>query len=181
MMPNIGTKSIPIWIIGYGNPHRGDDGVGAYVVAELNKSLGGKPGIRTLVVHQLGPELIFDLWDAKLIVFVDATVDELKEGLKWTLVEPELKNLPYLSHHFNPGLLCGLLHSLYSACPEAWLVSIEGRNFDIGEGLTKTVMDTAYKAVEEIKEFIERDCFARNPITGKDLRENQKNGFRIFQ
>jgi hypothetical protein len=61
------------------------------------------------------------------------------------------------------------------------LVSIEGRNFDIGEGLTKTVMDTAYKAVEEIKEFIERDCFARNPLTGKDLRENQKNGFRIFQ
>ncbi len=171
-MSHIETKSSPIWIVAYGNPQRRDDGIGAYVVARLNQTLRGKWGIQTLVVHQLGPDLVFELRNANLIIFVDATMDELRGGRQWTRVEPELRNLPCLSHYFNPAFLLGLLQSLYNERPEAWVISVKGHDFDIGEGLTKKAENRACMVVAEIVKFLESDNLAETAAPSSDTTRN---------
>lgn len=180
-MSHVESNSSPIWIIGYGNPQRRDDGIGAYVVAELNEILKGKQGIETLAVHQLGPDLVWDLRNAKLILFIDATMSELKEGWQWTIVEPELKNLPYLSHYFDPAFLLGLLQSIYVESPEAWMISVEGRDFDIGEGLTKEAQNRACMVAAEILKLLESDYLDQTAIPGIDSKGNKTKRLPSFQ
>ena len=62
-------------VIGYGNTLRGDDGVGQKV-AEVIASLG-LSGIRALSCHQLTPELADPISEVRMVVFVDATVDNI--------------------------------------------------------------------------------------------------------
>ncbi|MBI4620884.1 MAG: hydrogenase maturation protease [Desulfobacterales bacterium] len=156
-MPNAETKQSSIWIIGYGNPQRRDDGIGQYAVTKLRDIFKHKEGIHFFALHQLEPDLVFELQDATLIIFVDAAVNELRGGWEWTRVEPELRSLSYLTHHFNPAFLLGLLQSLYNESPEAWMISVQGEDFDIGEGLTKEVEDRVFEVVVEIVKFLDRD------------------------
>jgi len=151
------TKQSPVWIIGYGNPQRRDDGIGPYAVTKLREILNHKEGIHFYALHQLEPDLAFELRDATLIIFVDAAMNELRGGWEWTRVEPELRSLSYLTHHINPAFLVGLLQSLYNENPEAWMISVQGEDFDIGEGLTKEVEDRVFEVVAEIVKFLDRD------------------------
>ncbi|MEW6615558.1 MAG: hydrogenase maturation protease [Thermodesulfobacteriota bacterium] len=151
---NVETKLSSIWIIGYGNPQRRDDGIGPYAVTKLREILKHREEIHFFAPHQLEPDLAFELKDAALIIFVDAAMNELRGGWEWTRVEPELRSLSYLTHHFNPAFLLGLLQSLYNENPEAWMISVQGEDFDIGEGLTKEVEDRVSEVVAEIKGFL---------------------------
>src|SRR5271166_6728975 len=60
-------------IIGYGNPLRGDDGLGWQVASELAKCVDAL--ISVLAVQQLTPELAEPVSDADLVIFVDACCD----------------------------------------------------------------------------------------------------------
>ncbi|MCL4804536.1 MAG: hydrogenase maturation protease, partial [Anaerolineae bacterium] len=57
-------------VIGYGNPLRGDDGVGWRVVEALEESLSASS---LIAVHQLTPELAGTISEVGQVVFVDAT------------------------------------------------------------------------------------------------------------
>lgn len=153
-MDRMPTLSFPVRIIGYGNPQCRDDGIGAYVVAKLDAMMGemleNRGDIQTVAVHQLGPELVEELKSASSILFVDASMQPIKGGWQWTRVAPESRHLHHLLHHFNPGLLLGLLGSIYHHNPETWMVSIEGDDFDFGEGLTPEAENRACKVVAEI-------------------------------
>jgi hydrogenase maturation protease len=59
-------------VIGHGNELRGDDGAGPSVARAV--ASWHLPGVRTLAVHQLTPELAEDLAQTKRVVFVDAAV-----------------------------------------------------------------------------------------------------------
>ena len=61
MGPEAETALCPLWIVGYGNPQRGDDGTGCYVAARLERFLEGKEGISVRAVHQLDPCLVEEL------------------------------------------------------------------------------------------------------------------------
>ena len=57
-------RSGPIWIVGYGNPLRGDDGVGQEVATALlrQKNSGGGLASATIIcAHQLLPEMALDI------------------------------------------------------------------------------------------------------------------------
>ena len=60
-------------IIGYGNPLRGDDGLGWQVASELAKCVDAL--ISVVAVHQLTPELAEPVSDADLVIFVDSSCD----------------------------------------------------------------------------------------------------------
>ena len=66
-------QAVTEWlVIGYGNELRGDDGAGPSVGRAV--ASWHLPGVRTLAVHQLTPELAEDLAQTKRVVFVDAAV-----------------------------------------------------------------------------------------------------------
>ncbi len=152
--PEEEAASGPLWIIGYGNPQRRDDGVGPYVISLIEQQLEGRPGIQTLALHQLVPELCEDLKNAGRIVLIDAALEENPPGWRWRNVATELSGWPSLSHGVSPGVLLGLLQSFYEKSPPTWLVSIQGENFDFGEGLSPEAEDRARKVAEEIVRFV---------------------------
>jgi hydrogenase maturation protease len=146
------SKAYQTCIIGYGNPFRRDDGIGSFVAARLRGIL--RQGARILAYQQLDPVLLDEVQDSDLVVFVDATIEKLGEGMKWDRVRPERSGFAHTTHHFRPSLLLSLLLSLHHKVPEAWLVSVQGEDFGHGEGLTREAQARAVKACREIAGFI---------------------------
>jgi Ni,Fe-hydrogenase maturation factor len=84
-------------------------------------------------------------------------VHELEDGSQWMKVEPECEALPHITHHCKPSFLLGLLKLLYDACPEAWVVSVQGDDFGYCERLTSMAQERAKRAVREIVHFVARE------------------------
>ena len=145
------------WIIGYGNPHRKDDGIGPYVVEQLSRDLGDGTGITLRSLHQLDPVVAEDVAGAEVLILVDATVEPLERGLRWARVQPERDVLPWGTHHLRPSVFAGLLEALYRRAPVTWLVSVQGSDFGFGEGLSPAAQEKAEKASREIMEFCSRE------------------------
>lgn len=149
----VDARSFKPWIIGYGNSQRRDDGIGPYVVGRLKKILKQQEGIAFRSLHQLEPELVEELQYATFIVFVDATVEELEGGWQWIEVEPNLREIPYLTHHCKPSYLLGLLRSLYHRCPKTWVVSVQADDLGFGGGLSPEAQSRAHKVVSALVNF----------------------------
>jgi len=144
-----------LWIIGYGNPQRRDDGIGSYVVARLNEILRDRKEFHFRTLYQLEPALLEELRDARLIVLVDATINELEDGWGWVRIQPESGVIPHSTHHFSPSFLLALLDSVYHRSPQTWLASVQGNDFGFGEGLTEEAEMRAEKAVSGIVKLFE--------------------------
>lgn len=142
-----------VCIVGYGNLLRGDDGVGPMVVQRLRASLGPKPWLRFFVFQQLEEGLLDDLGDASLLILVDASAGERGEDVQWRKLEPRPSPSPF-THHMDPGMFLWLMGLARGFCPEAWLVSIPGRNFGQGQGLSPQTLFLAGRAQREIEAFI---------------------------
>ena len=155
MMPERKKTWPETWIIGLGNPQRRDDGLGPYIIQRLSKEFGKRNAEVFLTAYcELDPNIIMDLVRAELVLFVDATPTPLNKGLYWSEVDGWIETLPYLTHHYSPQFILGLLNKIYHHYPEAWLVSIEGKDFEPGEGLTPKALERAERAVREIIAFI---------------------------
>lgn len=155
MMSEINETSSATWIIGLGNPQRSDDGLGPYIIQRLRQEFGEKDvGVIFQTFCELDPNIILDLRRSELVLFVDATPTPLDDGVYWSEVAGWVEPLPYLCHHYSPNFILGLLNHIYRCYPEAWLVSIEGENFDPGEGLTPKALERAERAVREITTFL---------------------------
>jgi hydrogenase maturation protease len=145
------------WIIGYGNSHRRDDGIGPYVIQQLSHQLENAGKITLGSFQQLEPVLVDELQEAELVILVDATVENLEQGLRWTRVQPERNVSPWETHHLKPSMLLGLLEALYGRSPSTWLVSVQGGDFGFGEGLSLAAQEKAERASSEIVEFCLRE------------------------
>lgn len=172
-MSPIKPKPSHSWIIGYGNIQRRDDGIGPYVVNKLYKFLKYRRDLHILSLHQLEPDLIHDLRHAHLILFVDATMNELEEGWNLVRIKPECKILPYLTHYFEPSFLLILLQSVYHQYPPTWLASVQGNDFGFGEGLTQEAEERANHVILEIKRFISMKMVDKTETSSKVFRKQE--------
>jgi hydrogenase maturation protease len=121
-----------VLVIGYGNPLRGDDGIGAAIATEV--AALGLPGVEVRVVHQLTPELAADLADARLAVFVDAAAG----GEPVAAVRLEAAADDVITHAVDPRGLLALAGAAFGRTPEAWLVTAAGADFGFGDTLSPT-------------------------------------------
>ena len=138
-----------VLVIGYGNTLRGDDGIGPAVAAEV--AALGLPGVRVVVAHQLTPELAADLADVRLAVFVDAAVG----GPPVTADRLDPAAAPgAMTHAADPRGLLALCALAYGRCPEAWLVTAAGADFDLRDGLSATGRANARAARGRIESLI---------------------------
>ena len=144
-------------VVGYGNRDRGDDGLGPRVVEELACLLAGQEGISFISAQQLVPELAEDLAGAREVVLIDATVERLPSGIRWSGVEPSLEPPFYLTHSLSPGFLVNLIQCLYQRCPRVSLLSIQGDNFDHGIGLSAGAARRARKAVRHLTDHFTKE------------------------
>lgn len=140
-----------VLVIGYGNTLRGDDGIGPAVAADV--AARGLPAVRVIVAHQLTPELAADLADCRLAVFVDATVGgEPVQAVRVAAAEAG----EVMSHAADPRALLALCTAAYGRCPEAWLVTAAGADFDFRDGLSPTGRESAREALGCVERLIRR-------------------------
>lgn len=153
-----------VLLMGYGNLSRRDDSVAWHIMRRVRGRLGLPDGeldlesdpaeaegaLVTCFVHQLAPEMAEALTRYDLVVFVDAHV----EGAGWEpvhleAVEPVL-TANMISHHLRPASLMALCASLYGRCPQGYVLTVLGHDFDFGEELAPDTSRRADEAVERL-------------------------------
>ncbi len=154
-----------ILVIGYGNTLCGDDGLGPYAVEQLQDA-ESLPGAEYLTRHQLAPELAEDISRADAVIFVDASDGG---GIPGEITCQEII-LPDVSspvapgaftHHVNVTILLENARLLYRARPTAWLYTVAGENFGLGDAFSPAVAEAIplllAQLQERIKEFSHRE------------------------
>ena len=136
-------------IIGYGNPLRGDDGVGWAVVDALQDV----DGITAVSTHQLLPEFIDLIVAADHVIFVDAAVYGKPGDICVEGISPSTVGMAS-SHAMEPVVLLAYADELYGRCPPAHLITITGQDF----GYTETLSPLLASRVEGVKKSICEIC-----------------------
>ncbi|NMG57293.1 hydrogenase maturation protease [Geitlerinema sp. P-1104] len=121
-------------VVGYGSLLRSDDGVGQRIAAAVAE--WELPGVRSLPRHQLTPELAIALSEVDRALFVDAAI--AGTDVEINPLTPD-RQASRMGHSLTPARLLGMSQWLYDHCPQAWLMSIPGENFDLGEDLSELV------------------------------------------
>ena len=148
-----GTDSTPslILVIGYGNDLRGDDAVGPRVAAAVAAS--SWPGVKTMAVQQLTPELSEPLSVARAAIFVDAAHESQEGEVKLARLEPDAQ-AKMAGHLGHPEAVLALAKAAFGRSPPAWLVTIPCTNFDFGTGLSPAAEQGMRAAIERVRELI---------------------------
>lgn len=140
-----------VLIVGYGNPLRGDDGVGWQAAQRLARILGHEE-VEVLAVQQLSLDLVEQLAKVDLAIFIDACHSETPGELTVQPLEAEGTGSFNFAHHLDPAGLLAYTQELYGKCPQALLVTLAGEAFDYGERLSPAVeemMPLLFQRVEE--------------------------------
>lgn len=147
----------PALIIGYGNPLRGDDGLGWKVAEGVATSLGEHAVI--LTVQQLTPELCEPIHETNLVIFVDASCDGVPGTWRSLPVAPAAAQAPALGHHCDLAGLLAYTQAVYQSCPKALVVSVSAETFDCRDALSPKVE----AAIPVIVGYICNQVAALNP------------------
>lgn len=121
-------------IIGIGNNTRQDDGLGWHFLELLEKE-GFNPN-NLINKYQLMVE------DAELIsgfnsvIFVDACKTELKNGFLFECIYPA-EEVSFSTHSVPPNQILSLCETIYAKNPRAYLLKIQGFQWNIEIGLSK--------------------------------------------
>jgi hydrogenase maturation protease len=134
-------------VVGYGNTLRGDDGVGQCIAIAIEAM--GLPEVRTIVIHQLAPELAETISRIDTVVFVDAAVG-IGNEVRVSELQPQ-NSAAMMAHAPAPGTLLALTRHLYGRAPHAWLLSIPVANLAFGEALSDLGKRGVATAVEIIR------------------------------
>lgn len=140
-----------VLVIGYGNPRRGDDGLGpalAAALAEMNL-----PGVTVEIDHQLTVDHAALIAAHDVVVFADAAMDHPQA---WRL--SALESLPSAtrgSHCISPCAALHLSELLYGKSPSAWVLAIAGTEFgEVKEGLGKAAQAHLDAAPGSLKDWL---------------------------
>jgi hydrogenase maturation protease len=133
-------------IVGYGNPLRGDDGLGWHVVERLRAAVQDS-SVEILALHQLTPELMDPISRADRVIFIDAAVGPVPGEIAERTVEAQAGAGAAFSHHATPAALLAGARALYGRAPEATLITVTGADFSLSDQLSEAVNRQLEKVV----------------------------------
>lgn len=143
-VPPVPASGARPWVIGVGNPDRGDDGVGPEVVRRCERAgLGSKGEVRLVVVAGESTELL-DLWkDARAVILVDAVVSGSPPGSIHRLVEGPQLALPTWrspsTHAISLPEVIALGRALHRLPARLVVLGVEATSFEPGSPLSPPV------------------------------------------
>ena len=115
-----------ILLIGYGNPGRGDDGLGPALAERVEAE--AIPGLQVEVDFQLNVENAFDLQGFDEVYFVDAAVQG-PEPFELRRIQPQDPTV-FSSHSLSPEGLLALASKLFKIEIQGYVLAIRGYSFD---------------------------------------------------
>lgn len=124
-------------LLGYGNPGRGDDGLGPALVEALAEKM---PQVTALVATQLQVEHVLDLAACDLALLADAGVNTPSPfTLERLCLRQGQRLAPAFSHAVSPWALLAIYQeTLMAPPPPAFLLTIAGKQFDFKEEISPT-------------------------------------------
>ena len=147
-----GSDRPPVFVIGIGNPDRGDDGIGPAVARQLSGRV--PPGVRVL---ELGGDVLALMEDWKgcsAVILVDAVAPIAEPGRihRLDLAKSPLPVVfsPASTHAFGLAETVELARSLGRLPPFLVAYLIEGGQFEAGGPLSPMVAKAVETAVEQI-------------------------------
>jgi hydrogenase maturation protease len=135
-------------LIGYGNPLRGDDGVGWHVADAVRAAVEDRETVvvppdaklRIMTEHQLTPELAGDVALSHVVVFVDAACDCTPGVVRVRSIAATGPPSGFTQHQFDPGTLLWLARAVYGTTPgSAWLITVGAAAFACEQRLSPAV------------------------------------------
>ena len=151
-----------ILVLGYGSSLRSDDSVGPRAAAAIARRT--RPGVRAMAAAQLTPELAESVAAARLVVFVDARRAPAGARVRARRIEAA-SGASALAHVSTPEGLLALAQTLFGARPRAWLVTVPGADFAVGEGLSPRARTGLDAALRTIATLVRRP--ATRPVGGR--------------
>lgn len=121
-------------LIGIGNDSRADDGLGWAFLDSVERS--GRFDGEIIYRYQLQVEDAEMLAPCPAVVFVDACKEELPEGFALERCAGEVEHA-FTTHYLSPRTVVGLCRELYGGNPEAYVLKIQGREWELGQGLSE--------------------------------------------
>jgi len=146
---------MPVLIIGYGNTLRGDDGFGKYVASLLAERVQD-PDVLILMPQQLTPDLAAQVAASRMTIFIDARVGENPGRVHHTTIQAPDRATPTFQHHITPEVLAGVTRALYGVVPEMHLLTAEATTFEVREGLSPALHDSAGDVIGQILTLISK-------------------------
>lgn len=137
-------KENSIFIYGYGNPGRQDDGLGPAIIQKLEDEK--IQGITTDCNYQLNIEDADNISQSETVIFVDASIDA-DDPFSFRKIEPAAE-ITFTTHSMSPESVVALCADIYDRTPEAYVMAIRGYEWDFSEGLSSTAMKNFNEAYQ---------------------------------
>ena len=145
-----------IRLIGYGNPGRGDDGLGPALAGRM----ADIAGLAVTTEYQLSVDHALLIADADQVIFVDARM----HGSAPFAFSPVTFSTAHdvTSHSLAPQAVLALCQTLYRRAPDAFVLGITGYEFgEVKEGLSQQAQTNL-----SLAEAFLRDWLMQNALTG---------------
>jgi hydrogenase maturation protease len=130
-------------LIGYGNPGRGDDGLGPAFARRI--AARNLPGLTTEIDYQLTVDHALMISEAATVVFADAALDAEVPFYFKPMDESVAQALG--SHSVTPQAALALARLLFGAAPRGFILGLRGSSYGaMAEGLTEEALGSLAQA-----------------------------------
>ena len=144
-----------VLLIGYGNPGRGDDGLGPLLAAALEARQ--VPGLTVESDYQLTVEDVDAVRRHDVVVFADAAATGAEPYCFRRILAGGSPG--FSSHNVEPSEVLALAETLFNKAPKAYVLGIRGYEFDtFREGLSKRAGANLSKAVAFLERVIRTEA-----------------------
>jgi len=137
-------------IVGIGNNTRQDDGLGWGFLDLLEKDDFNPDNL--LYKYQLMVEDAELIGEYKNVFFIDACKTHSKEGFLIERIYPA-EQVAFSTHAVPPNQILNLCKTIYNQKPRAYVIKIDGYEWDIEIGLTEkaqTNLESAFKYFKKV-------------------------------
>ena len=140
-----------VLVIGYGNPGRGDDGLGPALAQAIGAM--GLAGVQVEVDYQLSVDHAAPIAAQDVVVFADAMLG-LAEPFHFAPLEGQAEGLG--SHQVSPQAAMELAGLLFGHQPKAWVLGMAGAAFgEVKEGLSDVATRNLALALAHLAGWLE--------------------------
>jgi hydrogenase maturation protease len=148
-MKNLNNKKTMIF--GIGNSARQDDGLAWAFLDEVSKQNKFKGELHYR--YQLNIEDAETVSNAEKVIFVDAFAGKQNESCVFEKCKPN-GEITYTTHALNPEAIIALCNDVYGVNPEAYVLKIKGKEWELGEGLTLVGKHNLNDAINLVSKYI---------------------------
>jgi len=125
-------KDNRIYIYGFGNPGRQDDGLGPAIIDKLEQD--NIAGIITDSNYQLNIEDAHNISVSDTVIFVDASIDA-EEPFTFKKIAPS-SEITFTTHSMSPESVLALAKDIYNKDIEAYVLAIRGYEWEFNENFS---------------------------------------------